>query len=370
MTDGSMQPVRWGALRASAMKGRGLDRHGRPYWRVREASSRHVLWSGRVHRDDLPRVLEELRKGSPRGPSGAVATVSELLGAWYQHQKQRAAAGHIAARTLTSYRNGTSLWMGEPIGQILVVRLQRHDVEDQILAWGTAGMAPRTGERLVHLLARAWRWGSKRGMVPELDLAKLAPRAPKGAYVYRSSTATLEQAQAMLTHIADPVVRQAVRLLMLTGCRVSEVMALEASAYDRHGRILTVTGKTGARRLPLTGELLELVAELAQAAPPGGRLLPTTRGTVARYMLRACRAAKVPEYTPHGLRRMVVSELVKRHTNLQVVARFTGHSVPVLVRDYLRPSEDEIRQAVQATGLRTRAAAGDVIELPTREREG
>lgn len=69
-------------------------------------------------------------------------------------------------------------------------------------------------------------------------------------------------------------------------------------------------------------------------------------------LLTACAAAGVERFTAHGLRRMVALELLDA-TDPRTVAELTGHSVAILLRDYVRPKPERLRDVVgRAHGAR------------------
>lgn len=71
---------------------------------------------------------------------------------------------------------------------------------------------------------------------------------------------------------------------------------------------------------------------------------------LARHLTAACEAAGVPVFTTHGIRRLVVEELLERE-NARRVAELTGHSVVVLLRRYVRPTNEQLRDVVARAGL-------------------
>ena len=67
---------------------------------------------------------------------------------------------------------------------------------------------------------------------------------------------------------------------------------------------------------------------------------------------RGSRAAGVEPLTPHGIRRLVVGELLEAaNGNAKRVSRLTGHSVVVLLRHYVRPTQDELGSLVEVAQL-------------------
>lgn len=83
---------------------------------------------------------------------------------------------------------------------------------------------------------------------------------------------------------------------------------------------------------------------------------------------RACKAASVPVFTPHGLRRLVVDRMARGGVDVATAASLTGHSVEVMLRYYRQVSDEDRRRAVLAAGLGQFPSGGEVIEGPWAER--
>jgi hypothetical protein len=79
---------------------------------------------------------------------------------------------------------------------------------------------------------------------------------------------------------------------------------------------------------------------------------------------RACTAAGVKPFTPHGFRRMVVDRMIRGGIDPATAASLTGHSVEVMLRCYRKVTDDDRRQAVLKAGLGHFPLPGQVIEGP------
>lgn len=91
---------------------------------------------------------------------------------------------------------------------------------------------------------------------------------------------------------------------------------------------------------------------------------------VRSRLRRACKNAGVQAFTPHGLRRMVVTRLIDGGVDVKTAASLTGHSVVVMLRHYQQATDDGRRAAVRTAGLGELRSRGMVIEGPWRAEEG
>lgn len=349
--------VQIGDLAATPMRSRGTRPDGRRYWRIRRlGSSRETVATGWWTRDEAERAVEAARRVAPsiRSPRGVVLTVGDLLVRWVEVQEQRVTTGEIAQGTLEAYRTTARHWSSS-LADVALERLTRPLVEDTLRSWRAAGVSART-TRLAHrVLVMILRWGHARGWGPSLDLARMsAAEVDPDERVNCDRTPPRSEVERVLAQLA-PRWRPVVELLALTGARIGEVVALTVQSWDRERGELVLwgrdhrrarRGKVRPRRFPVTGRLAELLGELAADREDG----PLVEGLPLRPPLTtllevACRRAGVERFTPHGVRRMVAMELLDV-TDPRTVAELTGHGVKILLQDYVRPSQERLRDVV------------------------
>jgi len=371
------RPIELPGCRATVMRGRGT-RGDRSYWRARSTTpDRSTLWAGWATRDEaLVEALAAVQRQTsrPRDHAGGVRVVADLLSRWIAAQERRQQAEEIAPRTLRAYRVLAGHWRGA-IGDISVRRLRAHDVEDALTTWRSVdGMAPRTARQAAVVLRAAWAWGLRRELCPPLELHRLAgEQVRQSEYVVRDHTPARAEVAAALEHIREPY-RTVARLLALTGARIGEVVAAQVEDWRPREGVLLLHGRDPARARrgkveprawPAQAELRRLLDELVGDRVDGPLvpgLPPSAHTRIRQALIDACRAADVPECTPHGLRRMVVLELLDV-TDARTVSLLTGHSVQVLLESYVRPDAARLRDAVRRAALRTTEEIGRVVEL-------
>ena len=166
-------------------------------------------------------------------------------------------------------------------------------------------------------------------------------------------------------------------LILETGLRAGEALALEWGDIDEDKRTLKVTknmvrvdGKntvqrttkteSGRRTIPLNSRALEAVQHLKEQAVPGcPYVFATQTGKHLSYrnllatMEKACAAARVEHRGLHALRHSFASNLYARGVEVKIISKLLGHaSMEITYNRYIHFFEGEIddtlRQAVGA----------------------
>jgi integrase/recombinase XerD len=183
--------------------------------------------------------------------------------------------------------------------------------------------------------------------------------------------ALLKQAQANATNGKQPAVQRlrAARLLCLlevvyaTGLRVSELVALPASAARRDQRMLVVRGKGGKERIvPLNNQAKRAMKEyLELRAAAGGDaqskwLFPSfgeqghlTRQHFARELkaLGQTGGIEPARLSPHVLRHAFASHLLHNGADLRVVQTLLGHADISTTQIYTHVLEERLKTLVR-----------------------
>ena len=146
---------------------------------------------------------------------------------------------------------------------------------------------------------------------------------------YRRLGAALAEAEA--DGSVWPYAVAALRLLMLTGCRLSEILTLRWDDVDGvAGEFRLRDGKTGARMVPLTPTAQTVLAGIARVSgnpwvivgkKPGARLSTMTGDW---YRLRA--QAGLDDVHIHDLRHSYASRALAMGESLSMIGKLLGHT--------------------------------------------
>ena len=161
-------------------------------------------------------------------------------------------------------------------------------------------------------------------------------------------------------------------MLYATGLRVSELVALPASAAERNARMLVVRGKGGKERLvPLNDAAktrdggLSRAARCAEAGKPmqaksstakSKWLFPSfgesghlTRQHFARELktLAAAAGLRADQVSPHVLRHAFASHLLHNGADLRIVQTLLGHADISTTQIYTHVLEERLKSLVR-----------------------
>jgi integrase len=153
----------------------------------------------------------------------------------------------------------------------------------------------------------------------------------------------------------------AVRLLLFTGCRVSEILSLKWSQVDLERRlILLPDSKTGAKAVYLSNAAIGVIKGLT---PVKGNpyFLPGYRPgkpflSIRRPWKRICAAAGLRNLRLHDLRHSFASIGASGGLSLPMIGALLGHAQPATTARYAHLAASPIQEAADLVGERLSAA--------------
>jgi integrase len=155
----------------------------------------------------------------------------------------------------------------------------------------------------------------------------------------------------------------AIRLLILTGCRLREILTLKWDHVDiERGLLLLPDSKTGAKAVVLAAPALELLANLprVEGCPYVivGDKLDKPRSDLKRPWTMVTRAAGLDNVRIHDLRHTFASYGAAAGMGLTIVGRLLGHADVKTTNRYSHFDADPLRRAANAVGSTLAAAMG------------
>ena len=160
---------------------------------------------------------------------------------------------------------------------------------------------------------------------------------------------------AALSRHADrqPLAVAVIRLLLLTGCRRSEILTLRWSDY-REGHLFLRDGKTGPRTVWLSTPArrvldgLERRGRWAFPAPRGDRPLDGNR--LERFWWRLRAEIDLGDVRLHDLRHTHASIALREGETILAIGRLLGHASPETTLKYAHPADAMAREASETVG--------------------
>ena len=205
-----------------------------------------------------------------------------------------------------------------------------YHIRSFLMAEKRRGLSDRTLEGYRCVFSSFFGWLQKEGLIPANPCANLG--AIKCAKIVREpySATDIERLKEACSSLRD---RAIIMFLLSSGCRISEVCALNRNDIDMASAECTVLGKGNKERVVYLDSvaLMLLRRYLASRKDAHNALFVGLRGERlqpggVRAMLKQLEAKTgVPNVHPHRFRRTLATNLIARGMPIQEVAAILGH---------------------------------------------
>ena len=202
-------------------------------------------------------------------------------------------------------------------------------------------------------LAIRWQWRSDsptRGIERNPELKR---------HRYLSGDELGRLSIALAAH-GDQQAANIVRLLLLTGSRLGEVLGMRWEQLDLDAGVWvkpsTLTKQKLEHRVPLSAPVRQLLTELRSMAPAGATFVFPGAGATGyrnppyKDWVAICEAAGIVDARMHDLRHTYASVLVSAGLSLPVIGALLGHSHPETTARYAHLFDDPLRAATERVG--------------------
>jgi integrase len=151
----------------------------------------------------------------------------------------------------------------------------------------------------------------------------------------------------------DRFMRAAFFVLVTTGMRISEMLALPADCMGKEGRIELIQKGSRAHTVWITKPVLQVLRLHWQDVPdrdhlvqwPGSKQI--LRNNFDRELKKLADRVGIEHFTPHDLRRTVATSLLEKGIDPYVLSSILGHSKPETTAIYDRRPDAVKQQAIQ-----------------------
>jgi integrase len=268
------------------------------------------------------------------------------------------------------------------IGRKRAVELTYSDVAKLHRAIGGAGNQV-TANRITSLLASLYNWAGRagevpRGMNPAADVSRFREQARTrylsdeeiarlGETLTIAETEGLPRQDSASKHaprnrvVISPFATGAIRLLLFTGCRLSEILNLRWDDVDLERALLLLRdSKTGARPVWLNAAAMVVLDDLSRIRI-GDFVIAGDRPDVPRADLnrpwrQVVKHAGLKDVTLHTLRHTHASVGVGAGIGLPLVGALLGHRVAATTQRYAHVAAEPARRASETVGATIAAA--------------
>jgi integrase len=324
-------------------------------------------WSVAAARDEAKRLKRLVDSGGdPVGEHREqrdAPTVGDLIDRFVEEQLPRR-----RPNTATDYRSMIEVHIRPALGKRKVASLTFEDI-DKLHRLLTK--TPYRANRVVSLvstmcsLAIKWKWIATN----PCHGVERNHEAKRVRYLTADERTRLVKA---LTEHDDQDAADVFRLLLLTGARRNEVLAMRWSDIDLGAGVWTkLAGSTKQKKdhhVPLSAPARELLArrlpnEATEWVFPGNGRSGHRAGVKSNWK-RILKAAGISNLRIHDLRHSFASHLVSGGASLPLIGSLLGHSNPVTTNRYAHLYDDPQRAAVERVGAAiTGTATAEVVDL-------
>ena len=312
-----------------------------------EARQRAALIISRIRagEEPLPLPLAARANGGP--------TVADLAARYLdEHVEVR-----LKPRTRQNVRGVLRNHILPALGRVPVAAVERRHVVD---LQQSLSAYPVAANRTVKILSHMYRLGEGWGLAPEgrnpcRSIEKF-PERSRERFLTDAEFARLGQVldEAVASGRSSPTAVAAIRLLMLTGCRKSEVLTLRWTDVDLEaGELRLGEAKTGPRAVQLPPTAVRLLQALPKRKDspwvfPGRDRDGRFSGDGLNYVWQIVRArAGLDDVRLHDLRHSFASRALALGETLPVIGKLLGHSDIETTARYAHLAHDSVHEAAE-----------------------
>lgn len=299
-----------------------------------------------VARGEDPQGAKMKRRGAP--------SLGDL---WKRYESE-----HLPSCKPQTRRDYEAQWANRlkpKFGNIAVHEVSRSDVDKLHKSLrATPYQANRAVALLSRLLNLAEAWDLRpQGSNPCRHVERFAEK-PRTRFLNLNEMKTLgETMELMISEkTLSSSAANAIRLLLLTGARLSEILAAEWSWFDSKLRIIALPdSKSGAKPLYLSEAAITVLNQQRKITGTG-RVMFTGTGKDGRMInlrkpwMRVCERASLEGVRLHDLRHTAASVAVSQGASLPIIGRLLGHSQAQTTQRYAHVDSDPALLAANAVG--------------------
>lgn len=156
-----------------------------------------------------------------------------------------------------------------------------------------------------------------------------------------------------MQNVISPYAINAVKLLILTGCRLSEIRTLKWS-YIRGNHVEFPDTKTGYKRIPLNVDAMAVLGEIPRLVDNDYVICGKKKGhhivNLQSSWLRIRAKAGLDDVRIHDLRHTFASQAIMGGMSLAVVSKLLGHSKIGTTMRYAHLADEELAKASESIG--------------------
>ena len=352
--------------RGSVQRWLTIGRHGAP-------------WTPITARKEALKLLGQIAGGSDPAANRASDRKAETFEMFSRRFIEEYAKIHKKPLSVADDERNLRNYANPALGRLRLKDIKRADV---FQLHTEMRKTPYAANRVRALLSKIFNWAEAQGLRPDgtnpCRHVKPYREKPRKRELTPKELLRLGKAlkQAEESETESVYVIAAIRLLLFTGARLSEILTLRRDSIDYRKRIANLDdSKTGPKSIALSAPALEILKSLPRqknnpyficGAKPGQHLV-----NLQRPWRRIRTAAKLPDIRIHDHRHNFGNVVSNSGHSLRMVGALLGHTQPETSMRYAHVSDDprlDVADTVAAQIAATmEGKSGKVISLKRRK---
>ncbi|MEO1283060.1 MAG: site-specific integrase [Pseudomonadota bacterium] len=321
-----------------------IGRHGSP-------------WTAASARKEALRLLAEIHAGHDPAQSKA----NNRNGLTFAHMAEAFLSEHgptLKPRTRTEYKRLTHSVLIPAFGRRLARDLSISDVAG---FHSKLAKKPRTANFALAVMSKMMNWAEAHGIrernTNPCSSIKHFREVARQRYL---RTEELQRLGVTLDHLEaseheSPFVIAAVRLLLLTGARLNEILTLEWRYVDlERGLLLLPDSKTGQKTIYLNAAAINVLHQLPRVVGNPyvivGKKVGAHLINLQKPWRRIRSLAELPDVRIHDLRHSFASLAAEQGASLPLIGKLLGHNSPQTTHRYAHLVDDAANELNESVG--------------------
>ena len=318
-------------------------------------------WNPTTARKEALRLLTDVSNGVDpnleRKNRREVPTVKALATEFLEDHGKK-----LSAYTLYSYRLLLQNDIIPALGQYRIDDLDKTLISRAHNKWSDR---PRTANYCLSIVSKLLSWSEEKGLRSEntnpCNKIKKYKENKRERYLSSDEFERLGNvlAQASENGSENPYVIAAIRLLMLTGARLNEILSLKWSAVDLERSLLLLEeSKTGQKAIYLNDAAKQVLSEIPKLSDNPYVIVGQKAGAhlvnLRKPWCSIREQARLDDVRLHDLRHSFASLAAASGASLPLIGKLLGHSQPQTTARYTHLADDPLHEVNRQVGEKLR----------------
>jgi len=238
------------------------------------------------------------------------------------------------------------------IGRLKVAEIQHQDIQS---LHNAMHQTPYRANRVLSLLSKMFELSIRWGWRTDNPVRGIEKYHEEKRFRWLSDLELSKLTKALDAH-PNQKAANAIRLQLLTGSRIGEVLTAKWQDFDLDRGVWVKpshhTKQKKTEYLPLSGAAIQLLSVMHEVGFASELLFPGKDPEKSLYDLKRfwrsiMQTANIENYRIHDNRHTYASQLVSSGMSLAIVGRLLGHTNPMTTQRYAHLADDPLREATE-----------------------